>query len=252
MTQEQKYPAWVGAIVVVAVLGLGLQVRDIAAAIGAPIPKLPIPYGGSILDNLIAVVLALVAALALASRGASLVRSVGLAWPGWKGPALTLAATAPCWIGLGLGNALSTDWTVLSLVMLAGVFPLAEEIVFRGFGFVFVRHSLNWRITIAVLLQALAFGLVHWLGMGGGSGVALQVFAITAFGGVVFAVLCALDRYTIWSAWIFHVSLNAAWNVFAVSDSAATGWVGNSLRIGSAVLAIALLWFLRRGEHAQR
>jgi len=252
MTQSSKFPAWVSALVVVAVLGIGLQIRDISAALGLRIPPLPIPYGGSILDNAFAVALALIAAAALSGRGVSLARSLGLHWPGWRGPALTLLATAPCWIGLGLQYPMSTEWTVASMLMLACVFPFAEEIVFRGFGFVFARRSLGWRFAAAVLVQAIAFGFVHWYGMGGGGGIALQVFAITAFGGVVFALLDALDDYAIWSGWIFHVSLNAAWNVFAVSDSAATGWIGNSLRVASALLAIGLLRWVHRRRAANR
>ncbi|MGH8033458.1 MAG: lysostaphin resistance A-like protein [Luteimonas sp.] len=240
----------VHSAVVLGVLVVALEIRDIAKAVGIDIPGLPVPRGGSVMDNLLSVALAVVAVIALdRARRLSLRAALGLRWNGWKGPLLTLLATIPCWIGLSTQGALVDTIELSDMLLLALLFPFAEELVFRGFGFVFARRVVGWPVVIAALVQAIVFGALHWLGAGGGvGGVALQIFAITFLGGLVFAALDARDGYTVWSGLVFHVSLNAAWNVFSVSDTAAAGWVGSSLRIGSAVLALVLLWmFVPRG-----
>lgn len=241
------------AVVVVAVLFAALSVRDLAAMAGVKIPGLPMSsYAGSSMDNLLAVALVLIALLLLRPRnaGLSVARLFGLGAGGWTAPLWVLLATLPFWVGCAVTGKLqsSIDWR--GMLFTALLFPLAEELVFRGFGFIFTRRALRLHMLPAVLVQALVFGWVHWVGMGD-SELAMQVFAITLLGGIVFAVLDAMDGYTLWCGLALHVSLNAAWDVFDVAPSAATGWLGNGLRVLSAVLAIGGVWMLRRrSRHA--
>ncbi|WP_309687413.1 CPBP family intramembrane glutamic endopeptidase [Stenotrophomonas sp. SORGH_AS_0321] len=246
MSQPSRLPRLPASLVLLLAVALGLWVRDIAKAIGTPIPALPMPFGGSLLDNLLATAIALLTAALLLAPGNSLARSLGLQWNGPRGPLLVLLATVPCWIGLWWLGALATDIDLLALLMLALVFPLAEEILFRGLGFVFAQRVLGWPWWLAASVQAVLFGAVHWLGVGGPEGGAMDalVFAVTGIGGFIFALLNRLDGYTLWSGLALHVSLNLAWNVITVADAIAMGWQGIGLRLGAAALAVLLCWQL--------
>jgi len=135
---------------------------------------------------------------------------------------------------------------VLALLMLGVLFPFAEEIIFRGFGFIFAHRQQRWPWLAAALVQAVIFGAIHWWSFGGGGGMALQVFAITGIGGLVFAWLNTLDDYTLWSGLALHVSLNLAWNVFVISEATAVGWPATVLRLSAAGLAVGLVWAWHR------
>ncbi|MBN5150459.1 CPBP family intramembrane metalloprotease [Stenotrophomonas maltophilia] len=249
MTVLSRQPAAVRVLLVLLGVGLGLNLRDIAAAIGTPIPALPIPYGGSLLDNALAVLMAVLLALLLRPRGMGLLASLGLRGNGWGGPLWVLLASLTCWLGLALLGTPNTALTALDATMLAVMFPLAEEVLFRGLGFVLLVKIVRAPWPWLALPQALLFGMVHWLGFGGldGGGTALFVGAVIALGGFIFAWLDHFDGDTLWCGLVLHVSMNLAWNVFSLDDAVALGWQATSLRIGTALLAVAVLaWQVRR------
>ncbi|HEI8112329.1 CPBP family intramembrane metalloprotease [Stenotrophomonas maltophilia] len=247
MTVLSRLPTTARLLLVLLGVGLGLNLRDIATAIGT-IPALPIPYGGSLLDNALAVLVALLLAALLRPRGMSLLASLGLRTNGWSGPMWVLLASLPCWLGLALLGTPNTALTVLDATMLAVLFPLAEEVLFRGLGFVLLVKIVRGPWPWLALPQALLFGMVHWFGFGGfdGGGIALFVGAVIGLGGFIFAWLDHLDGNTLWCGLVLHVSMNLAWNVFSLDDALALGWQATSLRIGTALLAVAVLaWHVR-------
>lgn len=251
MRERNRFLAVGKGALVPLVLMAALSVRDVAAAFGIRIPGLPLSsYAGSSMDNLLAVLLAVLAAFAMRPRGmrVPLSRLLGLGSPGWRGPCVVLLTTLPFWISSAISGSLSADFDLRGLLFTALLFPFAEELVFRGFGFVFPRRALGWPMLLACIVQAGCFGAIHWLGMRG-SEQAFTVFCMTLLGGLVFAVLDALDGYTLWSGLAFHCSLNAAWSVFDLSGaSGGWGWINNLLRLACAILAVFVLWRIK-GKH---
>jgi len=207
-------------------------------------------FSGSGMDNLLAVIFVVLALWLLRPRktGVAPHTLLGLGAPSWINPILVLLCTLPFWIGSAMTGTVAQDIDLHALLFTALLFPFAEEVVFRGFGFVFPVLALRWRPWAACLVQALCFGGIHWLSQHeNGSDQAGTIFLMTFLGGLVFAALDGLDRFTIWSGLTFHVSLNAAWGVF---ESDGWGWLDNGLRIVCAVLALGVL--LRRGAVHRR
>ncbi len=161
MTVLSRLPTTARLLLVLLGVGLGLNLRDIAAAIGTPTPALPIPYGGSLLDNALAVLVALLLAALLRPRDMGLMASLGLRGNGWSGPMWVLLASLPCWLGLALLGTPNRALTALDAAMLAVLFPLAEEVLFRGLGFVLLVKIVRGPWPWLALPQALLFGMAH-------------------------------------------------------------------------------------------
>jgi len=88
------------SIIVAVTLVCTLNVRDIFRWVGLRISGLQMPYGGSILDNLLAMLLVvLIAFVSLPRKQRQMINALGLQWNVFNGPALTLVATVPCRIG---------------------------------------------------------------------------------------------------------------------------------------------------------
>jgi uncharacterized protein len=250
---RKVFAAPVRAAIVVITLFAALCVRGLADDIGVHIPGLPLPaFAGSSMDNLLAIALALLAFFIARPGGAgSAVRLLGVGGPGWKAPVAVALCTAPFWLCSALTGRVASDVDVQALVFTAVLFPFAEELVYRGFGFVFPRLGLRWPAWVACIVQAFAFGWIHWLSLHeNGSDQAITVFCLTFLGGIVFAVLDAFNLYTIWCGLVFHVSLNLAWGVFEEAD----GWglASNILRLTCAALAVAATYYLQRRDARTR
>lgn len=237
------------AIAVFAVLLVAPCFRGLAEDVGVKIPGLPMSsFSGSGMDNLLSVLCVLVALWILKPRNSrhGMVRLMGLSAPGWRAPLVVFLCTLPFWISSAMTGTFVTRVDVRALVFTALLFPFAEELVFRGFGFVFPRVGLGWPVWAACLVQAFCFGAIHWLALHeNSSDEAGLVFFMTFLGGVVFAMLDALNRYTIWCGLVFHVSLNAASDLVDAADGV-WGWVGNVLRLFCALLAVVMLWLMQR------
>lgn len=119
------------------------------------------------------------------------------------------------------------------------IYPLFEEIGFRGLALGALMTLCGWRFLPAALLPAAFFGAAHfWQGE---SPVEVAgVVAITGLGGLFFGWLFVRWGFNLWPPLFLHVGLNTLWTVFALGENAIGGWFGNALRFSVVAAAVAL------------
>jgi hypothetical protein len=247
------------AVLLVLALFVAPNLYDILESLGKHVPSLPFRYGHDILENLPALLVALAAAGILGAGAVrdGLAHALGLAWNGWRGPVLALVASLPCWVGDAFITHFSWNRTVSQLLVTLPVIFLAQEVVFRGFGFIYARRALRWYLLLAMTLQALAFSplvttaVSLWREGGSLSGPFLSAhlpLLLTVLPSVLYGLLIAildmLDGYSLWSGWLWRTSVTLAATMSAISAGTAFPTLAASLPLASGLAAILLLWLL--------
>lgn len=158
-------------------------------------------------------------------------------------------ATLPMSLGmfLTLGPRLPDD-LFYSLVR-GALFPgMTEELLYRGFLFGFLFRYAYWGFIPAAAISSGFFGAAH-LYQGGGIIDATQIFLITGIAAIWFAWLYVEWDFNIWIPMALHVSMNAWWEIFSVSDTALGGVAVDMMRVAVILFSIAftLVRASRRG-----
>lgn len=160
-----------------------------------------------------------------------------------QGLAFGLLATLPMLIvPLFLGR-FDPNEVALRLLFAAGVWPLAEEILFRGYAFGQLHRHAGLGLWPAAILTGVVFGVAHLgqasvqqLPLAGEVGTVL----IISIGGLLSAWLYARWDFNLWVPFGLHCFMNLWWTVFDLAESPLGGWMPNILRTSGVLLAILI------------
>ncbi len=169
---------------------------------------------------------------------------LGLAKPAPMPLFVTFLACSPMLIVPAILGRLNPELEpVRDLLFGSLIWPMGEEILFRGYAF----HQLHKRAGLgfwpAAILVGVVFGAIHLsqasvqqLPLSGEIG----AIAIISLGGILFAWLYVRWDYNLWAPFGAHAFMNLWWSLFDLADSPLGGWLPNVLRTLSAVLLIVL------------
>ncbi len=180
---------------------------------------------------------------------------LGLRAPVVPAVGFALGASLPMLVGFALTSPPSPNLSMGNVVLLALVFPFAEELLFRGYCFRQLHERAGWGFWSASLAVALVFGLGHsYQAVTGQLGLAglLGVVAITGAGSVLFSWVFVRWSYNLWAPFALHAAMNLWWEVFAVDQTALGGWLANVARLLTVALAIGFTLMRSRRHRARR
>lgn len=177
------------------------------------------------------------------------VAELGLGRSPVRGLGFGLLATLPMLLGAVIFGRLGSEETALGLAFGAAVWPLAEEILYRGYAFGQLHRRAGLGLWPAAIATGLLFGLVH-LGQASVRGLPLAgeigTVAVVSVGGLLFAWLYARWDFDLWVPFALHGFMNLWWGLFSLADNPLGGWFPNLLRLLTVLLAIGLTLGRRR------
>lgn len=243
------------SILVAAAVVAGLAIAVFVDALRPWLKETPVAdirYGVSFAVNALALLAFWL--LVLAAKGGqtpTLRRLCGLAAP--IGRPLLFAALifAPAAAIAGVIARPAADLRLYDQTFLSAIFPVMEEIGFRGLAIGALMRLARWPFLPAALLPAAVFGAVHF-GQGEGLAETAGVVVVTGLGGLILGWVFVRWDFNLWPAIFAHAGMNALWGVFDLGDNALGGWTGNLLRLGviAAAVGLTLLMAPRGGRRA--
>lgn len=199
-----------------------------------------IPYGVTTLINTLGLALLAGVILLVGGREARpLARLAGLSAPIGRPLLFALAIFLPATAVTFLIAKPAAEISLYDQAFLSVIFPVMEEIGFRGLAVSALMRLAGLPFAVAALAPAALFGLAH-MGQGESLEEIAGVVAITGLGGVLFGWLFVRWGFNLWPAILVHVGLNGLFGAFDLGDSAILGWTGNALRLGVIAAAVAL------------
>jgi membrane protease YdiL (CAAX protease family) len=172
-----------------------------------------------------------------------MISELGLTGNAKQGLWFSFLACAPMLLMPMITGGFSATESVLRIVFISAIWPLGEEILFRGyvFGQMVKRGGMN--LWAAAITTGLVFGILH-LGQASVQHLPLSseigTVAIVSIGGIFFAWLFAAWDFNLWVPLGMHLFMNLWWSVFDMADSPLGGWLPNVLRVATVALAIVL------------
>ena len=202
-------------------------------------------YIAESIDKVAGACLCLIATWLMARTGPrGVLREVGLAAPTLPAFAFALIASSPMLLGFALTRSLTPHLQLRPLLFLTVLSPLVEEIEFRGFGVLQLKHRTGWSFWIVVWPSALLTGYGH-MEQGGTLLESIELFLLLTAGGVTFAWL-AQRWQSLWVPVSLHICMNLWWELFSISRSAIGGWFPFMLQNSTILFAIVLTLYAKR------
>jgi membrane protease YdiL (CAAX protease family) len=174
---------------------------------------------------------------------------IGLLQPIWKGLLFSLIVTSPMIIFPVINRVPVAKINVERTIFGSAIWPMAEEIAFRGFAFGLLYKSTadkGWGMWLAILITGVLFGVVHLAQESVQKLPAnskIFTIAIISLGGILYAWLYVQWDMNLWIPIGVHGFMNLWWELFDRSGSAKGGALSNFTRELSAILAVVFTIF---------